>query len=246
MSPEQGSGETSKIDARSDVYSLGVMMYQMATGRLPFPGSNFGEVLMGHLQKTPPAPRSIVPEIPEDYEAVILKCIEKSQDARYQSMAELHDAIFDVMQAHGISSELPFSDETEEMPPIEAGTPSKPGTPSRPPGTRASNPPRQISGPPRTPGPRANTGGAAGKPAARGPNSRSGSTQPPQKKENNNFAIIAGGVGLLIILIVGGESATRCMRRMCAPRRKQPLPRRHRRASPQGKTGCRRRGRRCR
>src|SRR5207245_2633506 len=45
MSPEQGSGASNKIDGRSDVYSLGVMMFQLATGRLPFPGSNFGEVL---------------------------------------------------------------------------------------------------------------------------------------------------------------------------------------------------------
>jgi eukaryotic-like serine/threonine-protein kinase len=57
MSPEQGSGASNKIDGRSDVYSLGVMMFQLATGRLPFPGANFGEVLIGHLQLPPPQPR---------------------------------------------------------------------------------------------------------------------------------------------------------------------------------------------
>src|SRR5207237_992981 len=58
MSPEQAGGMTARIDARSDIYSLGCMMYQMATGRLPFPGTSFGEVLIGHLQLTPPAPRA--------------------------------------------------------------------------------------------------------------------------------------------------------------------------------------------
>src|SRR5207248_11464960 len=47
MSPEQAGGMTARIDARSDIYSLGCMMYQMATGRLPFPGTSFGEVLRG-------------------------------------------------------------------------------------------------------------------------------------------------------------------------------------------------------
>ena len=200
MSPEQGSGETSKIDARSDVYSLGIMMYQMATGRLPFPGSNFGEVLMGHLQKTPPPPREIVPEIPEDYEAVILKCIEKQQDARYQSMSELHDAIFDVMQAHGISSELPFADETEEMPPLDGAT--IPAHPSKPPGARTSNPRHgQQSGPPRQPTgsarPNTNPNRNTRPPGSR---TQSGKTVPPQKK--SNLPLILGGAGAALVLIV--------------------------------------------
>src|SRR5205814_3283360 len=55
MSPEQAGGMTNRIDGRSDVYSLGCMMYQMATGKLPFPGTSFGEVLIGHLQ-IPPTP----------------------------------------------------------------------------------------------------------------------------------------------------------------------------------------------
>ena len=56
MSPEQAGGVTGSIDGRSDVYSLGCMMFQMATGRLPFPGTSFGEVLIGHLQLPPPRP----------------------------------------------------------------------------------------------------------------------------------------------------------------------------------------------
>src|SRR5437899_447169 len=61
MSPEQAGGMTARIDGRSDIYSLGCMMFQMATGKLPFPGTSFGEVLIGHLQLPPPSPRSCWP-----------------------------------------------------------------------------------------------------------------------------------------------------------------------------------------
>src|SRR5436190_10549560 len=107
MSPEQAGGVTAKIDGRSDVYSLGCMMFQMATGRLPFPGLSFGEVLIGHLQLPPPRPREIVPAIPAAYEQLILKCLEKTQESRPQSMRDLHDALARVMEQLGLPRELP-------------------------------------------------------------------------------------------------------------------------------------------
>src|SRR5207245_10382692 len=61
MSPEQPGGMTARIDARSDIYSLGCMMHQMRTGRLPFPGTSFGGVLIGHLQLTSPGPGALAP-----------------------------------------------------------------------------------------------------------------------------------------------------------------------------------------
>ncbi|HEY4883963.1 MAG TPA: protein kinase [Myxococcales bacterium] len=152
MSPEQGSGASNKIDGRSDVYSLGVMMFQLATGRLPFPGANFGEVLIGHLQLPPPQPRSLSPQIPEAYEAIILKCLQKKQEDRYASMKELKQAIEACMDKLGISKELPHADDSDaEMHPVDARPPSSPGarTPGRPTGPVSKN---RISNPNARPG----------------------------------------------------------------------------------------------
>ena len=152
MSPEQGSGASNKIDGRSDVYSLGVMMFQLATGRLPFPGANFGEVLIGHLQLPPPQPRSLSPQIPEAYEAIILKCLQKKQEDRYASMKELKQAIEACMDKLGISKDLPHADDSDaEMHPVDARPPSSPGarTPGRPTGPVSKN---RISNPNARPG----------------------------------------------------------------------------------------------
>jgi len=152
MSPEQGSGASNKIDGRSDVYSLGVMMFQLATGRLPFPGSNFGEVLIGHLQVPPPQPRSLNPALPEPYEAIILKCLQKKQEDRYASMKELKHAIEACMDKLGLSKDLPHADDSDaEMNPVDARPPSFPGarTPGRPTGPVSKN---RISQPNARPG----------------------------------------------------------------------------------------------
>jgi serine/threonine-protein kinase len=138
MSPEQGAGAIDRIDGRSDVYSLGVMMYQLATGRVPFSGANFGEVLMGHLQRLPLPPRSIEPSVPPAYEAVILRCLAKEQRDRFQSMGELRLAIASVLGALGISPELPAADEdtaVDLLPPAMTSVPSAPGPRTPPPGT---------------------------------------------------------------------------------------------------------------
>jgi serine/threonine-protein kinase len=94
MSPEQCEGK-GMIDHRSDVYSLGVVMYELLTGRVPFPGDGFGEILVAHLTRTPDSPRSLNPDISPELEAIVLHAIEKDRNRRFQSMAEFEAAVTD-------------------------------------------------------------------------------------------------------------------------------------------------------
>jgi hypothetical protein len=178
-------------------------MYQLATGRLPFPGSNFGEVLIGHLQQAPPKPRSLKPEIPESYEAVILKSLEKRQEDRYQTMKELKQAIVTCMDQLGLSKELPQADETDpEMAAVESPR-SSPG--QRTPG-RVTNPPAKsrISNPNARPGMRTSNPSArasqAGRPSTRPGPSRPGTgTMPPQPSHTGLYV----GIAVAALLVVG-------------------------------------------
>lgn len=91
MSPEQAAGRNDRVSAASDVWALGVVLYELLVGRRPFPGKSRDEVVPLILEVDPPRPRSLRPEVPGDLETILLKCLEKKPEHRYPSAAALAD-----------------------------------------------------------------------------------------------------------------------------------------------------------
>src|SRR5271157_6084976 len=122
MSPEQVRGE--RVDARSDLYSTGVTLYEIVTGRRPFDGSTEYDVMTGHLQQVPKWPSDVNPAIPYSLSVTLLKALAKDPGERFQSAAEFLNAL-----TH-ISMDDAATLQTLAIDPGPRGTASDPATPA--------------------------------------------------------------------------------------------------------------------
>ncbi len=102
MPPEQADGDFDRVDARSDVYGLGAILYELLTGKPPYQGSNRNEVLWQVKNpKTPPEPvRKLNPRVPARLEAICLRCLEKKPELRFSSANELENELDKILRPH--------------------------------------------------------------------------------------------------------------------------------------------------
>ncbi len=112
FSPEQARGTI--VGEKSDIYSLGILMYEMLTGQLPFDGDTSVAVAIKHLQEVPPLPSLHNPSIPRGLDQIVMKCIQKSPDNRYGNVRELVDELDQLMidpnGVFGVVAGLPDKD----------------------------------------------------------------------------------------------------------------------------------------
>ncbi len=199
MSPEQISG--AEPDPRSDLYSLGITLYEMVTGRRPFAGDSDYQIMSAHLQQAPQPPIEIVPGVPPDLSEIILTAIAKEPVARFQSAAAFRAALLTVFPgASTLRAGANFA--TKTMPPRAVPPPP-------PPPVFAAPPPV----PPRVPG----SAPAAGPPPVPPPLPR-----PPQvvpvppvvaQKSHRGLYMAAGSVATLALLIAAGIEGPKLLHR---------------------------------
>lgn len=136
MSPEQAEGH--HVDGRSDIYSLGIVLYEMVTGMVPFHTPSPVSTALKHVQEAPPPPRQARPDLPPAVEQVIMRALAKHPAARYQTAAELAR---ELTLALVVSPTYPPPPVTPPPPPSRPGADQAGGHPSPPQGYGPAHPP---------------------------------------------------------------------------------------------------------
>ena len=113
MSPEQLEGQ--ETDRRADIYSLGLILYEMLTGRLPYDEHAGMAVLMIQKTRVPPSPKKFNPHIPDSLCQVVLKCLEKKRDKRYQDVAALREELGRIKNALHLTTASPKAGKTQRI-----------------------------------------------------------------------------------------------------------------------------------
>jgi serine/threonine-protein kinase len=114
LSPEQARGET--VDARSDLYSTGCLLYELLVGRPPFVGESPVSVAYQHVREEPAPPSSFDPDIPPEVDAVVLKALTKDREHRYQSASEMRQDIHRVLAGQQVTAPMAAVAETRAIP----------------------------------------------------------------------------------------------------------------------------------
>jgi serine/threonine protein kinase len=127
MSPEQGKGEP--LDSRSDLYSTGVILFQLLTGRVPFEAESALGVVLKHVTEEPPRPSSINPAIDPRLEAICLRAMKKPRDARYQTARAMRAELRSALEGSGVRGPLPSTADSGTTPVIADAATLQAGVP---------------------------------------------------------------------------------------------------------------------
>jgi eukaryotic-like serine/threonine-protein kinase len=180
MAPEQTAADT--VDGRTDVYSLGVIAYEMATGKLPFTGSNVADLLIAHRIQKPQPPHELNPALPVGVSMAILRALAKKPIERWQSADEFREALEATME--GVA---PYRSSTAAAPPGRVAPPQAPA-----PFSAASSYNSNFSPPPGAPGGRPASSTTPAPPPRSGHTPRAMPVVPSRQTPRSNPSISSG------------------------------------------------------